>query len=181
MDAKKTGLFICLLRKQKGMTQAELAGRIGVTDKAVSRWETGKGFPDISLLPPLAEALGTSVTELLAGEPMSTEERAERSDSAALEALRYARSMGRNTAAVLLGVAGVFLLFTPLFMAGRTWGLAWRGWDCWRWLWRSAVSGSPACPVRIGGDSSPLPPPGSALPCAWALPLCWSCCPMGRC
>ena len=123
MDAKKTGLFICLLRKQKGMTQAELAGRIGVTDKAVSRWDTGKGFPDISVLPPLAEALGTPVTELLAGEPMSTEERAERSDSAALEALRYARSMGRNTAAVLLGVAGVFLLLMPLFMAGRTWGL----------------------------------------------------------
>ena len=96
MDAKKTGLFLCLLRKQKGMTQAELAARIGVTDKAVSRWETGKGFPDITLLPPLAEALGTSVAELLAGEPLTTEERAERGDSAALEALRYARGMGRE-------------------------------------------------------------------------------------
>ena len=120
MDTQKTGLFICLLRKQKGLTQAELAERIGVTDKAVSRWETGKGFPDVSLLSPLAEALGTSVTELLAGEPMSVEERAERSDSAALEALRYAGRMGRKTAAVLLTVAGCFLLLAPLFMAGRT-------------------------------------------------------------
>ena len=67
MDAKKTGSYICLLRKQRGLTQAELAERIGVTDKAVSRWERGKGFPDITLLPPLAQVLGTSVTELLAG------------------------------------------------------------------------------------------------------------------
>ena len=123
MDAKKTGLFLCLLRKQKGMTQAELAARIGVTDKAVSRWETGKGFPDITLFPPLAEALGTSVAELLAGEPLTTEERAERGDSAALEALRYARGMGRKTAAMLLAVAGCFLLLMPLFMSGNTPGL----------------------------------------------------------
>ena len=93
MDPKKTGGFICMLRKQLGMTQAELAARIGVTDKAVSRWERDKGFPDLTLLIPLAEALGTSVTELLAGEAMSVEARAERGDSAALEALRYARSM----------------------------------------------------------------------------------------
>ena len=123
MDPKKTGGFICMLRKQLGMTQAELAARIGVTDKAVSRWERGKGFPDLTLLIPLAEALGTSVTELLAGEAMSVEARAERGDSAALEALRYARSMGRRTAAVLLAVAGCFLLISPLFVAGRTWGL----------------------------------------------------------
>ena len=123
MDTQKTGLFISLLRKQKGLTQAELAARIGVTDKAVSRWETGKGFPDISLLPPLAQALGTSVTELLAGEPMSVEERAEHSGQRRSGGLRYAGRMGRKTAAVLLAVAGCFLLLTPLFMAGRTWGL----------------------------------------------------------
>ena len=59
MDAKKTGTFIGMLRRQMGLTQAELAERIGVTDKAVSRWETGKGFPDLSLLQPLAAELGT--------------------------------------------------------------------------------------------------------------------------
>ena len=123
MDAKKTGTFIGMLRRQMGLTQAELAERIGVTDKAVSRWETGKGFPDLSLLQPLAEALGTSVTELLAGEPLSAEEKAARSDSALLEALGYARRMGRPTAGALLAAAGGFLLLAPLFLAGGTIGL----------------------------------------------------------
>ena len=123
MDTRKTGLFIALLRKQQGLTQAELAEKLGVTDKAVSRWETGRGFPDVGLLEPLAAALGTSVTELLAGEPLTEAEKADRSDGAVLEALRYAKGMGRKTAAALLAVAGCFLLLTPLFMAGRTWGL----------------------------------------------------------
>lgn len=50
MDLKKTGLFISGMRKEKSMTQKELAERLSVTDKAVSRWETGKGFPDVSIL-----------------------------------------------------------------------------------------------------------------------------------
>ena len=123
MDIRKTGRFICILRKQQGLTQSQLAERIGVTDKAVSRWETGKGFPDVSLLQPLAEALGTSVTELLAGEPLTAEEVARRSDSALLEALRYTGSMGKRVLAVLLAVAGVFFLLAPLFAAGGVFGL----------------------------------------------------------
>ena len=123
MDIRKTGRFICILRKQQGLTQSQLAERIGVTDKAVSRWETGKGFPDVSLLQPLAEALGTSVTELLAGEPLTAEEKAARSDSAVLEALRYTGRMGRPVLAALLAAAGGFLLLLPLFMAGGAVGV----------------------------------------------------------
>ncbi len=123
MNTQKTGQFICLLRKQKGLTQSQLAEQVGVTDKAVSRWETGKGFPDISLLQPLADALGTSVTELLAGEPLTAEEKADRSDSALLEALRYTGGMGKPVLSALLAVAGGFLLIAPLFMAGGTAGL----------------------------------------------------------
>lgn len=63
-----TAAAIKLLRERKGLTQAELADRIGVTDKAVSKWETAKGFPDISLIEPLSEALGVSVAELMNGE-----------------------------------------------------------------------------------------------------------------
>ena len=65
MDAKVFGKFIMERRKQLGMTQAELAEKINVTDKAVSRWERGLGFPDINTLEPLADALGIEVVELM--------------------------------------------------------------------------------------------------------------------
>ena len=68
MDRYVTGAVIKKLREGKKMTQEELAERIHVSGKAVSKWETGAGFPDISLLEPLAEALGISVIELLSGE-----------------------------------------------------------------------------------------------------------------
>ena len=67
MDNYVTGTTIRLLRESRGMTQAELAEKIGVGNKAVSKWETGKGLPDISLLQPLAAALGVSLIELMNG------------------------------------------------------------------------------------------------------------------
>ena len=57
MDIQKTGLFLAELRKQKGYTQKELAEKLMVTDKAVSRWETGRGLPDTSLLKALSDFL----------------------------------------------------------------------------------------------------------------------------
>lgn len=68
MEAKQFGQFIAGIRKEKKMTQAELASQIHVTDKAVSRWERGLGFPDIQTLEPLAQALGISVLELMRSE-----------------------------------------------------------------------------------------------------------------
>ena len=73
MDSIKVGNFITKLRKSKGLTQVELAKSINVTNKAISKWETGNGLPDVGLLYPLASALGVSVTELLAGEFMEGE------------------------------------------------------------------------------------------------------------
>ena len=68
MDRYVTGAVIRRLRERKKMTQDELAEKICVSGKAVSKWETGQGFPDISLLEPLAQALDISVIELLSGE-----------------------------------------------------------------------------------------------------------------
>ena len=68
MDKYVTGAVIRRLRENKKMTQEELAEKIFVSGKAVSKWETGQGFPDISLMEPLAKALDISVIELLSGE-----------------------------------------------------------------------------------------------------------------
>ena len=76
MDKYVTGSVIRRLRERKQMTQEELAERIHVSGKAVSKWETGRGYPDISLLEPLAEALGISVIELLSGEDVRNRNRA---------------------------------------------------------------------------------------------------------
>ncbi len=67
MNSYVTGAMIKRLREKRGMTQLQLAERLHVSDKAVSKWETGRGYPDISLIEPLSAALGVSVLELLAG------------------------------------------------------------------------------------------------------------------
>ena len=67
MDAYITGSAIKTLREKKGITQAQLADLLGVSSKAVSKWETGKGLPDITLMEPLAKALSVSVMELMSG------------------------------------------------------------------------------------------------------------------
>lgn len=75
MDHYVTGSTVKGLREAKGYTQKQLAERLCVSDKAVSRWETGRGLPDITLLEPLAGALGVSVAELLAGAPVENRNR----------------------------------------------------------------------------------------------------------
>ena len=103
MNAEKFGTFIAKCRKEKGMTQLELAEKLMVTDKAVSRWERGKGFPDIGLLLPLADALDLSLTELMCSERKSKEEHYPQDDTAlavlmesAVEMNRHKRNQDRN-------------------------------------------------------------------------------------
>ena len=73
MNTYVTSVTIKQLREQRGLTQAELAQRIGVSSKTVSKWETAKGLPDISLLQPLAQALNISVIELMNGEHITNQ------------------------------------------------------------------------------------------------------------
>lgn len=74
MDNKKTGALIAKRRQEMGLTQKELGEQLHISDRAVSKWERAVGFPDVSLLEPLAEALGISVLELLRGEELAGEE-----------------------------------------------------------------------------------------------------------
>lgn len=75
MDTYITGSIIKRLREEKGLTQAQFAEKINVSDKAVSKWETGKGYPDITLLEPIADILGVSVIELLSGNDITNKNR----------------------------------------------------------------------------------------------------------
>lgn len=73
MNTYVTGAAIRTLREKKKLTQAQLADQICVSSKTISKWETGKGLPDISLLEPLAQALGISVMELMNGEAVTNQ------------------------------------------------------------------------------------------------------------
>lgn len=87
MDLEKTGNLISLKRKELGLTQKELADSLCISDRTVSKWERGAGFPDISLIEPLADALNLSVVELLHGEIQHTAPEKELSARDTLQAI----------------------------------------------------------------------------------------------
>lgn len=96
MDAKKFGSFLATLRKERGLTQAELAGKLQITDKAVSRWERGIGLPDISMLEPLSAALQITVLELLKSEKFNHKELShEEVSNAVIETIEMATEQQR--------------------------------------------------------------------------------------
>ena len=74
MDVIKIGKFIATNRKEKKLTQEQLAEKLGVTAKTISRWENGNYMPDISLLQPLSEELGITLNDLLSGQKVAKEE-----------------------------------------------------------------------------------------------------------
>lgn len=116
MNQDNVGEFIQTIRKDKGLTQKQLAEKVGVTDKAISKWETGKGLPEISLLMPLCEALGVNVNELLSGEKISPSEytmKAEENIMNLLEENQMNKKSGtvQTIVGVLLAVVGLVFIF----------------------------------------------------------------------
>ncbi|MBQ7971967.1 MAG: helix-turn-helix domain-containing protein [Lachnospiraceae bacterium] len=85
MDQIKIGEFISSQRKKKNLTQAALAEKLGITDRAVSKWERGKGLPDVSLMIDLCEILGITVNELLCGEMISMENSNQKNEALLLD------------------------------------------------------------------------------------------------
>ena len=130
MDAQTFGAFIARCRKDKQMTQAELAEKLHVTDKAVSRWERGIGFPDINTLEPLAEALEISLVELMkskrldSGEVTRTEAAGAISDT--LQMIDWQRKQERRWVRILLGLTAAFWVIVWLF-------------DKLKWRWETII------------------------------------------
>ena len=117
MSPQETGKRIQLLRKERGWTQKELAARISVTDKSVSKWERGLNYPDMATLEPLATALDTTVAALLGIEDIPPEGRVEAVTAVAAEETERLRREIRERS--LYGIAMSCLLFIILFMIGR--------------------------------------------------------------
>lgn len=74
MNQERIGKFICIMRKNKNLTQSDLAEKLGITKNAVSKWERGLGLIDMSLLKPLSEILDVSINEILAGEEIDNKD-----------------------------------------------------------------------------------------------------------
>lgn len=109
MNQYVTGTMIKRLREKRKMTQAQLAEKISVSDKAVSRWETGRGYPDISLIEPLSAALGVSVIELFSGENVVNANKASNMLRMKLYACPICGNVIQSTGEAIISCCGIVL------------------------------------------------------------------------
>ena len=126
MDNVKTGILIAKKRKEKQLTQKDLADKLGVSNATVSKWETGKGFPDISLIESLASALEISVSEVLSGvereQPESEHTEMLLKDMVDLSVKEQERKKKRYNWIIAITVAVLYL--TVSLLTGK-----------WQWTW----------------------------------------------
>ncbi len=115
MDQVKIGQFIAALRKSKNMTQMEMAEKLGVSNKSVSRWENGKNMPDVSLFLPICELLDISVNELIIGEKIKAEENtAEKAEKILLDTIDTSNKKINHARIIIyiaMALTEAFLLF----------------------------------------------------------------------
>ena len=125
MDQEKIGKFIAEKRKEKGMTQKELAGQLGIGDKAISKWECGRGMPDNSIMLPLCALLEINVNELLMGESLAEKEYTESSEDIILSLIEEKETLKKkNKRNLLSGILLVFLaaiLFYVIIIPIHSW------------------------------------------------------------
>lgn len=114
MNQAKIGKFINECRKEKGLTQNQLAEKLGITDKAVSKWETGKGLPDAAIMIALCDQLGISVNELLSGERL-TEDNYEEKANENIVTMAKAADKNRKRVIFVVALIGVLLLCRVMF------------------------------------------------------------------
>lgn len=134
MDQEKIGRFIANCRKEQNLTQEQVAEKLDVSNKTVSRWETGNGFPDVSLLQPLCGLLNISVNELLLGEKIPEDnfrKKVEENTIRILEECRFSLENGQyfenNEETVNLRFLGMLaIVFITLKLTGNI---------TWSWLW----------------------------------------------
>ena len=116
MNQEKIGRFIAELRKEKKLTQIDLANKLGITDRAISKWENGRGLPDLSLLTPLCEILDISINELLSGSRLDKKDYQEKLEKNIINTIDYADKKIRKTKKIFIIILSVIIMFIVLFM-----------------------------------------------------------------
>jgi transcriptional regulator with XRE-family HTH domain/uncharacterized Zn-finger protein len=129
MDQKKIGKFIATCRKERGLTQAALAEKFGITDRAVSKWETGKSMPDASIMLELCNVLKVSVNELLSGERLDTNQYKAMAEAHLLEMHSKEETTNKKLLSleVIIGYVCSITFFIMIFAASfAVTGIWWR-------------------------------------------------------
>uniref|UniRef100_I5AWJ5 Putative transcriptional regulator n=1 Tax=Eubacterium cellulosolvens (strain ATCC 43171 / JCM 9499 / 6) TaxID=633697 RepID=I5AWJ5_EUBC6 len=127
MDQIKVGKFIAACRKEQGMTQANLAEKLGISDRAISKWETGKSMPDTGIMLELCEHLKINVNELLSGEKIMAELYDKRAEENLLEMRRQVEEKNRQLlrteylVSFPTVIAGVFMCFVASYLEMPVW------------------------------------------------------------
>lgn len=119
-DQRRIGSFIAACRKEKGLTQAALAERLGITDRAVSKWETGRSLPDVSTMPELCDALDISINELFSAERLDQDDRyRQMAEEHLLQAREWEETSNRCLLSleVVIGVIVTLTLFLMVLAA----------------------------------------------------------------
>ena len=109
VDTQKVGAFIAQCRKEHNWTQKELGEKLGVTDKAVSKWENGRSFPDITLLESLCETFDITVSELLSGKKIESEDYKRETERLLIQCIGEKRLRGFQIGIYLLGLVTIIL------------------------------------------------------------------------
>lgn len=119
MDQVKIGRFIAQRRKENNMTQMQLAEKLGITDRAVSKWETGKSLPDVAIMPELCGLLNITINDLFNGEVVVMENYKEKSEQLLIEMAKQKEQTDKQllTLEILIGVLSVIILLGFTFAA----------------------------------------------------------------
>ncbi|MDE7104652.1 MAG: helix-turn-helix domain-containing protein [Ruminococcus sp.] len=116
MNQIKTGKFIAQMRKEKGMTQTQLAELLYISNKTVSKWETGKGMPEVSLMLPLCEALEINVNELLTGERIPEKNYIEKAEENMMNLVHEAQESKKKIILSVMTIVLTLLSAIPLIL-----------------------------------------------------------------
>ena len=118
MDQVKIGRFIAECRKKANLTQIQLAEKLGITDRAISKWETGKSMPDSSIMLELCGTLGITVNDLLSGEVITMENYNKELENKLIEMVREKEKADKRLLALewVIGILSMIILFVPIFI-----------------------------------------------------------------